>query len=34
MFEVSNTAFVLAGMFFAIGVIFTVRELVRWLKRR
>lgn len=33
MFEVSNTAFVLAGMFFSIGVIFTVREVIKWLKR-
>ncbi len=34
MFEVTNTAFVLAGMFLAIGVIFAVREVVKWLRRK
>lgn len=34
MFEVTNASFVLAGMFLAIGVIFTVREVIKWLKRR
>ena len=34
MFEVTNTAFVLAGMFLAIGVIFSVREVLRWLRRK
>ena len=34
MFEVTNTAFVLAGMFLAIGVIFSVREVVKkWRKK-
>ena len=34
MFEVTNSAFLLAAMFTTIGVIFTVREVVKWLKRR
>lgn len=34
MFEVSNTAFVLAGMFLTIGVIFSVRSFLRWMRRK
>lgn len=34
MFEVTNTAWGLAAMFMTIGVIFSVREVVKWLRRK